>query len=169
MNNPVTDITAKQLEEMLAQGNKITVVDVRFPRDFARGHIPDAINIPVPWKKRPANLSAEGDVAVVCYFGGYNRNCSKELAKERKGVLRLKGGMSAWQGDLVSDLIVPGWSADRYVRIIYGGMVLLSTLGTAILNPWIGLLTFAAGIFLVIGGIFDRCPVLNFFRGSGYK
>lgn len=169
MYNTVTDITGEQLEEMLEQGKKITIVDVRYSKDFARGHIPNAINIPIPWKKAPANLPPEGDVAVVCYFGGFNRKCSQEMAKERQGVLRLKGGMSAWRGDLTSDLIVPVWEMDRYVRLIYGIIVLVSTVGAVFLSPWIWLITFLAGIFLVIGGVRNSCPVIYFLRGSGYK
>lgn len=169
MINSVTDITAKELVQMLAKGDEITIVDVRYAKDFARGHIPNAINAPVPWEELPANLPVQGDLVVVCYLGLYNRDCSKQLSLERGGVYRLEGGMSSWQGALSSDLFVSKWDKERYIRVIYGSTVILSALIAHYFIPWAWSITFLAGIGLVLGGLFDRGPIMSLYRGMGYK
>jgi rhodanese-related sulfurtransferase len=44
-NQPATEITTEQLQQILASGN-MPVLDVRFPLEYAISHIPGAINIP---------------------------------------------------------------------------------------------------------------------------
>lgn len=41
------DISAQQAHEMMTSGAKLRIIDVRTPEEFAQGHIPDAINVPL--------------------------------------------------------------------------------------------------------------------------
>lgn len=41
------DISAQQAHEMMNSGAKLRIVDVRTPDEFAQGHIPGAVNIPL--------------------------------------------------------------------------------------------------------------------------
>lgn len=41
------DITAQQAHEMMASGAKLRIIDVRSPAEFAQGHIPEAVNVPL--------------------------------------------------------------------------------------------------------------------------
>lgn len=169
MSHKVTDITVEELNQRLANGENIVVIDVRKPSDYARGHIEGAINFPYPWKRNP-NLPPGTDVVVVCYVGMANRYYSRKLAKSSSGVFRLKGGMSKWTGLLSSELIVPAeWSLDRYVRFVSGITVLLSASLAAILSPWWLLLTAVTGVNLITGSLFHRCFIADQLRAMGYR
>lgn len=41
------DISAQQAHEMMTSGAKLRIIDVRTPEEFAQGHIPDAVNVPL--------------------------------------------------------------------------------------------------------------------------
>lgn len=76
-----------------------TLVDVRTPEEFAAGHLPGAVNIPVDdLSLRLEELGApEKPVVVYCRSGGRGARAEK-LLKERgfQQVLNL-GPMSAWE------------------------------------------------------------------------
>jgi rhodanese-related sulfurtransferase len=57
-NQPGTEITTEQLQQILAAG-LIPVLDVRFPQEYAISHIPGAINIPPDSAADPTNVQHE--------------------------------------------------------------------------------------------------------------
>ncbi|NVJ21922.1 MULTISPECIES: rhodanese-like domain-containing protein [Myxococcus] len=76
-----------------------TLVDVRTPEEFAAGHLPGAVNIPVDdLSQRLEELGAPAKpVVIYCRSGGRSARAEK-LLKERgfEQVLNL-GPMSAWE------------------------------------------------------------------------
>src|SRR5689334_25200166 len=57
-----------ELERMIKSGdNHFTVVDVRAAEDYAKGHIPGAINLPEGSWERPNGLSKDKTNFVYCY------------------------------------------------------------------------------------------------------
>lgn len=95
------DVSAQDLEKRQAAGEKVLVVDVRTPDEFAAGHVPGAINLPhdtvtgdepalSDWKQKP--------VVVYCHSGRRAGMAAKVL--EAKGFTRiehLSGDMQGWQ------------------------------------------------------------------------
>ena len=87
------------LQKQLADGAKVTVVDIRSPRAFAQEHIPGAINIPeslCPLKKLPPLGK------VVVYDDGLGRQnlaatAAALAAKPGLQVEILEGGYAGWQ------------------------------------------------------------------------
>lgn len=57
-NQPGTEITTEQLQQILAAG-VIPVLDVRFPHEYSISHIPGAINIPPDSAADPTNVQHE--------------------------------------------------------------------------------------------------------------
>lgn len=95
-----TEITAQELVQQQAAGDKVLVVDVRSPAEFAAGHVPGAINLPhdaitgnepalKDWRQKP--------VVVYCHSGRRAAMAAKVL--EAKGFTRiehLSGDMQGW-------------------------------------------------------------------------
>lgn len=62
-NQPGTEITTEQLQQILASGS-MPVLDVRFAHEYAVSHIPGAINIPPDSAADPTNVTQEvGEIA----------------------------------------------------------------------------------------------------------
>jgi rhodanese-related sulfurtransferase len=95
-------MTPAQLQQRLARAEKLTIIDVRSPALYARGHIPGAINVPAslcPLKKFPPI----GKV-VVCDAGlgaaeaGAAQTAAAELGRKPGiSVEILEGGFAAWE------------------------------------------------------------------------
>lgn len=101
----VPSITPRQLWQQLHQEPAPLVVDVREPREYKQGHIPQAQLIPLPrlWTDLP-ELPTERPVVFVCRGGRRSsRAVSLLQTKGYTNVLVLQGGMLAWEA---ADLIM---------------------------------------------------------------
>jgi ArsR family transcriptional regulator len=59
-------VTRKQLQKMISE-HAVTVLDVRPPDEFALGHVPGAVNIPLrALKKRLAEISPDREIVAYC-------------------------------------------------------------------------------------------------------
>ena len=78
------------------------VLDVCTNKEFETGHIPDAVNLPLPQLKDEAGkmLEKSGDKPVIisCRSGNRAKSAAKKLAKLGfKDLYILSGGNAAWQ------------------------------------------------------------------------
>ena len=74
-----------------------TVVDVREPHEFAAGHIPNALNMPMS-RFDPQELPDGKPVVLVCQAGGRSRNAlNKARAIGREDVKHYAGGTAGWR------------------------------------------------------------------------
>lgn len=84
----------------LNSGNPI-IVDVRDGSAFAKGHISDAINIPVgeiEAKIKKIELYKKDDVIVVCHTGMSSATACGNLAKLGfENIFLMTGGMQSWE------------------------------------------------------------------------
>lgn len=93
--HPIHEINPGELHDMIAD-RSVLVVDVREPGEFAGGHIPGAINLPLS-RFDPAQLPDAGDKTIVlnCAAGRRSamalRKCSDVPVDTH-----LRGGMGAW-------------------------------------------------------------------------
>jgi rhodanese-related sulfurtransferase len=82
-------LTARQLDRLRDDGIPTQVVDVRSPGEYAAGHIPGAINLPLEEiVLRQGEFDIRQRVVVVCKSGG-----RAALACERLPI----SGLDAWQ------------------------------------------------------------------------
>lgn len=92
------EISAQELAAMM-RADEAVVVDVREPHEFAAGHIPGAINIPLS-RFQPSKLPAAPGKKLVLNCQGGKRSA---LALDRCGVAQgavdthLAGGFGGWQ------------------------------------------------------------------------
>ena len=92
-----------QLEERLDKGEKPVLVDVRLGYEFAAGHIPGALNIPLgQLKNLVSELSQDKEIIFVCHDGPMGDMAANYLLEQGyTKVGNLVGGMGAWSGPLV--------------------------------------------------------------------
>ncbi len=78
----------------------LAVIDVRSKQEFESGHVPGAVNIPLPdLKARMAELEPyrEKEVALICAVGGRSSSATKYLQTEGfTGAINVSGGTKAW-------------------------------------------------------------------------
>ena len=91
------------------------MVDVRSPSEFAAGHIPGAVNIPMDQiESRLADLSA-GPIVLICQMGKRARLTADLLGPCGLDLTVLEGGTSAWiqAGFPVVASLKTRWSLER--------------------------------------------------------
>lgn len=86
---------------MLDRKEEITIIDVRHPEEYAKSHIPGAINLPSgQW--HTAKGAAKGKLNIVyCYSQACHLAAAAalELATQGYRVVELEGGFTAWSAD----------------------------------------------------------------------
>ena len=95
----VPKISPTALRDALALGRDVAVVDVRAAEDFAKGHVPGAVNLPLGQWNEAAGLSKDRVTVVYSYdhrcpLGG--AACA-ELAGRGYPVVDMDGGFDIWQ------------------------------------------------------------------------
>lgn len=90
------DISSAEARRMVEAGARL--VDVRTPEEFATGHIPRAINIPVQDLERRIGELAEKDrpIVVYCRSGARSSSAAKMLTSAGYAEVRDLGSMSRW-------------------------------------------------------------------------
>jgi rhodanese-related sulfurtransferase len=83
--------------EEAASADAWTVVDVREPHEFAVGHIPNALNLPLS-SFDPGQLPEGKPVVLVCQAGGRSKNAlNRARSIGRADVRHYAGGMNGWR------------------------------------------------------------------------
>jgi rhodanese-related sulfurtransferase len=94
------EINAADFEKRRTKG-KTVLLDVRTPEEFAKGHIPGAINADInspDFTAKAAQFDKNQTVLVNCHAGSRGAIASAELAKMGfKTVCNLEGGLDAWK------------------------------------------------------------------------
>lgn len=110
-----------ELQALLAQGERLTVVDIRSEDFFRAGHIPGAINVPYRVLERK-KLPPLGHV-VVCGRGLGRGEAQRavQLLNEKPGIQAelLDGGYSAWETDRGASTAAAGFQPERLDYITY--------------------------------------------------
>lgn len=98
----IQNITPQELDELMRSGNgsRPLVLDVREPWEYAQGHIPEAVLIPLgQLSARLGELKPEQPVAAVCASGSRSQSAAALLGQKGfKKIYNLENGMYAWQG-----------------------------------------------------------------------
>src|SRR3974377_434022 len=103
-----------ELDRWIKTGeDNLVVVDVRAAEDFAKGHIPGAINLPKEKWDNPQGLSKDKTNVVYCYTQQCHlaANACVRFASRDFPVMELEGGFEAWKK---TELDIEEESAHRY-------------------------------------------------------
>ncbi|MCF4964105.1 MULTISPECIES: rhodanese-like domain-containing protein [unclassified Streptococcus] len=93
----IDSISTSELEAKLKE--PIQLLDVRTPTEFRRGHIKNAKNVPLT--EIGAYTPATNETLyVICHSGVRSKIAAKKLKKKGYDVINVRGGMSAWPGDV---------------------------------------------------------------------
>lgn len=92
-------LTPCELATLLGEGRRFQLVDVRTAREFAAGHVPGAVNIPLDeLRERLGELDPGAPVVAYCGIGYRSYHAVKILAANGfADAQNLSGGFSTWQ------------------------------------------------------------------------
>jgi rhodanese-related sulfurtransferase len=98
------EITPAELADLLGRGEPVRIVDIRSPREFGRGAIPESENLPFgEFTRRIEALDGAERVVTVCPHGKASIQAMRLIESyeglEGVDVRSLQGGIEAWSRD----------------------------------------------------------------------
>ncbi len=75
---------------------EVAVLDVREPYEWAAGHVPGAVHVPLAQLPGRDDLVPDGRVLVVCRSGSRSARATAFLNQRGSDATNLAGGMQAW-------------------------------------------------------------------------
>ncbi|GGN09024.1 rhodanese-related sulfurtransferase [Actinoplanes campanulatus] len=90
----ISEISVGQLGE---DGFSGVLLDVRSPGEYAGGHLPGAVNVPLDEVDAVAARYAGQDVVTVCHSGARSLAAARLLSAAGARVQSLAGGTEAWR------------------------------------------------------------------------
>lgn len=99
--NYTHDILPEEVKKRLEAGEKLSIIDVREPDEWAAGHIPGAKLIPLNTiPHRCHELDPEESHILVCRSGGRSGVACEYLEQSGYKVSNMVGGMLEWDGEV---------------------------------------------------------------------
>jgi len=160
----MNSISPRYLQQQLAAGTSLQLLDVRTPAEYAAIHLPQSVLKPLEtfdapafaqeWKAKP------GQVYVLCQSGTRAKSAIRKL--EEAGVtdcVLVEGGITACVGAglPVERQATRVISLERQVRIAAGTLVLAGALPGLLVHPAFLALPIFVGAGLVFAGVTDIC------------
>ncbi|MCO4744805.1 MAG: rhodanese-like domain-containing protein [Proteobacteria bacterium] len=98
---PSRNVDVAQLKADLDAGKVPMLVDVRTAGEYAGGHVPGAVNIPVDQiAKRTSEITVDdgAEVYLICKSGGRSASAASTLSGLGFATVNVSGGTGAWIG-----------------------------------------------------------------------
>ena len=152
----VASISAELLRQQIGDHGKL--VDVRSAAEFAIGHVPGAVNVPMEQVETRAADVGDGPVVLICE-AGKRASIVAGWLEDRQAVSVLAGGTAAWRkaGFPLVRCAPCRWTLERQVRLAAGLIVLIGSLLAVLVSPtWI-LLPMFIGAGLTFAGATNIC------------
>ncbi|WP_436375185.1 rhodanese-like domain-containing protein [Cytobacillus sp. BC1816] len=93
--------TVKEVEQQLAAGVNLNIIDVREADEVKEGKIPSDIHIPLGLVEfRMHELDKNQEYVMVCRSGNRNGLAARLLEGQGFSVINMLGGMMNWEGPL---------------------------------------------------------------------
>lgn len=150
------------LRQWQAGGRPAQLVDVRSTSEFATGHLPGAVNIPLEQvERREADLTAGKPVVLVCQAATRAKLAAEMLRDTGMNVLVLEGGTNAWlkAGHPVVRNVASRWALERQVRLIAGLLTAVGVLLAVTVSEWWLILPGFVGCGLAFAGVSGFCAM----------
>ena len=81
--------------DRLARSGQVLLLDVREADEWAAGHAPTAVHLPLA-DARPAAVPDDRPVLAICRSGNRSGQAARALAAAGRDVRNVTGGMQAW-------------------------------------------------------------------------
>jgi rhodanese-related sulfurtransferase len=134
------------------------LIDVRSAAEFAVGHIPGAVNVPMEQVEMRMADIGDGPVVLVCEAGTRAAIVAGWL-EGRQPAAVLSGGTAGWRSARLPLVTCAPcrWALERQVRLAAGLIVLVATLLSVLVNlKWVYLAMFV-GAGLTFAGATNIC------------
>jgi rhodanese-related sulfurtransferase/DNA-binding transcriptional ArsR family regulator len=98
--NELEPVTRQELARRLQQGERLVVLDVRPAEEYAAGHLPGAVSIPISeLRRRLAELPRDREIVAYCRgpFCAFAHEAVQVLADAGLTARRLEDGLPEWQ------------------------------------------------------------------------
>lgn len=92
----IPSISTTELASILSE--KLEIIDVRAADEYAQGHIPGAVNIPLAQIK---DFKPETPVYLICRSGRRSKMAAAVLMERGYSVINVREGMLGWSGPIV--------------------------------------------------------------------
>lgn len=105
----VDEESPESLHERIEAGDEVQVVDIRSEREYAQGHVPGALNVPMGrFASEIEDHDWGEDIVVACPIGESSIQAARLLGSyegvpDEARVASLEGGYRAWEYDLETD------------------------------------------------------------------
>lgn len=162
LSDRLQTINAATLKQWMDQ-DRVTLVDVREPSEFAGEHIPGALLMPLS-KFDPSLVKSEPGQTLVlhCQTGNRSAEAAQKLFLAGfEEVIHLGGGITEWKQAGYPTKVNKNApiSIMRQVQIIAGTLILTGTLLGAFVSPWFLLLSGFVGAGLTFAGLSGTCAM----------
>lgn len=156
-------VDAATLREWQNEGS-VLLVDVREPREYAGGHIPGSLSLPLS-RFAAAQVPDSGAKRLVlhCQAGSRARQAAEQLVAAGREVWCFEAGMGGWTaaGLPVESTAREPVSVLRQTQITVGTVVLAGALlGWQVHPAWLALPAFM-GCGLIFAGASGKCALAN--------
>jgi len=95
------EISTKEVQERLENGEQLNLVDVRELSEVEAGHIPGIVHIPLSLLEfRMEELDKTKPYIMVCRSGGRSGKATEFLHSQGFDATNMNGGMLAWEGEV---------------------------------------------------------------------
>jgi rhodanese-related sulfurtransferase len=82
--------------QQLREREGVPLIDVREPDEFASGHVPGAVNLPMSTLGEHLDELPEGPFDVICQMGGRSARVVEALTARGMDATNVEGGTGAW-------------------------------------------------------------------------
>lgn len=137
-------------------------IDVRSASEFAAGHVPGAVNIPLDEiESRIGDISIDHPVLLICQSGKRAAMAAELLERCPVEIALLEGGTKAWAaaGLPLVRSVRSRWSLERQARLIAGLLVVTGIALSLIVHPAFVVLSVFVGLGLTFAGATDICAM----------
>lgn len=171
-SNRIQEIDSTTLNQLLNE-QKITLVDVREPGEYAGEHIPEAKSIPLSqFNPDAVKQLAEKPIVLYCQSGNRSLKAANKLLEAGwESVTHLKGGLPTWKGAGYTTQVNKNApiSLFRQVQIVAGSLVFIGTILGVFVSPSFLILSGFVGAGLVFAGVTGTCAMGNLLAKLPYN
>lgn len=141
---------------------QVQLIDVRSASEFAAGHVPQAVNVPMDEiEGRLEDLDTSKPLILICQAGKRARMTAGLLEPCGRDVAILEGGTNEWveAGLPLVRSVRSRWSLERQVRMGAGLLTLAGAALSLVVDVRWAFLAAFVGMGLTFAGLTDLCPM----------
>lgn len=154
-------VNTETLADLIKQGERLKLIDVRSPAEFESVHIEGSYNLPLdllPEHREELRDVLRSPAILICQSGNRARQAEQLLqAASLSNLHILDGGIASWTS--AGKPVVRGkqrWAMDRQVRGLAGSIVLASVLASLFWKPLLLIAAFI-GAGLTYSALSNTC------------